>query len=210
MTANEKLKEACKTGDIELLKQAIAEGCDVNYIDSSWDETVFENMVWEWGRAWEAQNLEGEYHDEPIWSEEHMIEIVGIMIDAGLNLNRISQDGQESYNLFWHVAKWGHSLPLLEYMLQRGMNPNYMNGDWCMLDELDGDIFAEECCGYPNYASELYNACRLAVAYGALPSILLGKQYEEAEADYYAAAVRLDADFFIARSKENPIADMSN
>ena len=208
MTANETLELACETGNIELLKQAIAEGCDVNYVNNQWDETCFEKMIWYWGCGG-GNEADNDYEpDWPQWSEEHMIEFVGIMIDAGLDLNRISHDGLESFNLFWSVAKWGQSLPLLEYMLQRGMNPNYMDGDCSMLDALDGDIFAEECCGKPNYAAELYNACRLAVAYGALPSILLGKQYEEGEEDYYEAAMRLDGEYFIAKAKDNPGKDL--
>ena len=203
MTANEKLAQACKTGDIELLKQAIAEGCNVNYVNNQWDETCFEEMIWYWGSA--AKDYEP---DGSKWSEGHMIEFVGIMIDAGLDLNRITHDGLESFNVFWSVAKWGRNLPLLEYMLQRGMNPNYMDGNCSMLDALDGDIFAEECCGNQSYAAELYNACRLAVAYGALPGILLGMQYEESEAGYYDAALKLDADYFLAKAKDIPGKDL--
>lgn len=208
MTANETLELACETGNIELLKQAIAEGCDVNYVNNQWDETCFEEMIWYWGSGG-GNDADKDYEpDWPQWSEEHMIEFVGIMIDAGLNLNRVSHDGYESFNLFWHVAKWGRSLPLLEYMLQRGMNPNYVDGKWSMVELLEDDIFAEECCGYPDLAAGLYNAGRLAVAYGALPGILLEKQYEVWEEDNYVAAVHLDAEYFLSIAKYTSIDKM--
>lgn len=187
MTANEQFQKACEEIDIDLLQKAIIEGCDVNYIDNRWDETCFERMVYKWGCS-------------PQRSVKYMINMVALMIDAGLDLNRVARDEMETTNVFWTVAKWGRSLPFLEYMLQRGMNPNCMDGDYSMLDSLRGDIFAEECCGYLDVASYLYKACRLAEAYGALPGIILDKQYDKAEEGYYEAAMRLDADYFLSKN----------
>lgn len=195
MTANDKFREACKTADIGLLKEAVQEGADVNMLDDVGDMTCFEQMIYMWGSCWNYYQEDFKDNPEPRWTDEHMIEFSKILVENGFNLNQIHRDGNESFSVFWNVAKWGHSLPLLESLFRLGMDANHMDRDFSMLDRLEEDVFADGVCGYLEDAKDLYDAIRLSIAYGALPGVILGRQYEHGRESYYEAAIRLDADY---------------
>lgn len=207
MTPNEKFIESIKTADVILLREAISEGADVNLERYANDTTYFEEMIYEWGcsKSWYDETSNPDY--KPAYSEDQLIEFARVLVENGLDVNHCVDDGNDSTDTFWYVAKWGHSLRLMEFLLQKGMNPNGIKryGGLSPLDELESDIFAEECCGYPNYARAIYRSARLAVAYGALPSNLLYQEMSDEEKPWYDAAIKLDADYFKQFSKDELI-----
>lgn len=158
MTPNEKYIESTKTGDVNLLREAIAEGADINLEVRPNDETYFEQMVYDWGcgESWYKENPDTE--PGPPFPEDQLLEYTRVLVENGFNVDHCVDEDNDPLDVFWHVAKWSGSLRLLEYLLQNGMNPNGPKryGGSSPLDELEGDIFMEECCGYPNYADQIY------------------------------------------------------
>lgn len=168
MEALEILRKAYDDLDVSLLKQAVGMGVDVNQGDES-DESWFEHTIWCYGSACDYDRTDFEQ------IKVKMMDFSRELVANGLNLNRYYDDFGEIVTTFESVARWSRHPKLLEYLLQNGMNPNFMIGKErrSPYDNLDEDIFAEECCGYYDCACDLYNMCRLAVAYGAKPIELL-------------------------------------
>lgn len=169
MDALELLEKAYRNLDINLLKEAIRLGADINHTDE-YGETLFETMVYEVGQGMES--------DPDKYSEEDLFKFTDALIENGLDLNHYADDGVETWSTYTIAAKWSNSLKYLEYLLQKGMNPNLITDkdNYSHWEDIDGDIFAEECCGCFSFASYLYNASRLSVAYGAKPMILLRRE----------------------------------
>lgn len=196
MTPDQKFIEACKICNKQLLLEAISEGVDVNLKDELWG-TYFGEMIYHWGSCWDYYYDFEKKETAPRWSEDEILEFATIVVDNGFDLNFVMDDGMEVTDFYWHVAKWGNSFNLLRLFFQKGMDPNHLAGERSMLEELHSDIFAEECCGYPEIAKYLYDVCRFSIAYGALPSNLIRKDYGIWGEDAYNAAINLAPDYFI-------------
>ena len=188
--AKQLLEKAYENLDVNLLKEAIALGADVNQLDKCGEETLFEEMVCEFGcsAAW------GERDER--YLGDNLIEFTDVLLENGLDLNHYYHDGLETVSTFHEVSRWGHNKRFLEYLLQHGMDPNIIGEDDCHTawEELDEDIFLEECCGYPNYAAWFYNAGRLAIGYGAKPICILRPEKDERPLEMVEAARNLDCD----------------
>ena len=168
MEALEILRKAYDNLDVSLLKQAVGMGIDVNQEDK-FGESWFENAIWHYGSAYDDDGTDFEQR------KVRMMDFSRELVANGLNLNYYYDDFGEIVTTFESVARWSRHPKLLEYLLQNGMNPNFMIGKErrSPYDSLDGDISMEEECGYYDCAGDLYNMCRLAVAYGAKPIELL-------------------------------------
>ena len=192
--ATQKFINACDTFNIELLREAIAEGADLNYRDE-FGESPFDEMVWAADNAYFREEIE----NADDFTEEDMIEFASLLIDNGFDLTYTPPEDKDEQGTYWSVAKWGGSLKLLEFMLSKGLNPNYISYEsgCSALDELEGDVWMEDvACGNPEFAEYLYEAARLSVAYGALPTCHVKRDYKPGEEEWYKAAMNLDVEFF--------------
>lgn len=201
MTSEEKFIEACRTCDTKLLLESIEDGVDVNLQDEPWG-SYFGIMIYRWGSCWG-------YYDETDfrWSEDQVIEFANIIVDNGFDLNMIIDDG-DIRDFYWQVARWSESPKLLEVLFKRGMNPNHLGGDRSMLDNLHDDIFMERMCDCLKCSRYLYEACRLSIAYGALPGYLIRKDYHPFDEEIYNAAISLNSGFFIKLAETSDISCM--
>lgn len=202
--ATQKFIEACDKFSIDLLREAIAEGADLNYRDK-FGESPFDNMVWLADNAYDHTY----YPEDNVGiTEDDLIEFASVLIDNGFDLSSTPPEDKDESGTFWMVAKWGGSLKLLEFMLSKGLNPNYISYEsgWSALDELEGDVWMEDvACGNPEFAAYLYEAARLAVAYGALSKFHLKREYEPGDEVWFRAAMNLDLEFFQSKSAEELI-----
>jgi hypothetical protein len=201
--ATQKFIESCDKFSVDLLREAIAEGADLNYRDEYGDSPFDDMMLY----------IEKPFNDElngcytSPYNEEDMLKFASMLVAGGFNVGHTPRDNSDEVGTFWHVAKWGGSLKLLEYLLSKGLNPNYiMEEGYSALDELESHIWLEDAaCGYPLYASYLYEAARLSVAYGALPTKLIKGEYKPGEKELYQAAINLDIEYFKQRTAEELI-----
>lgn len=207
--ATQKFINACDTFNIELLREAIAEGADLNYRDEFGD-SPFDNMVWLADNAYD-------YTYDPEYNVgitgDDLIEFASILIDNGFDLTYTPPADKDEQGTYWNVAKWGGSLKLLEFMLSKGLNPNYISYEsgCSALDELEGDVWMEDvACGNPEFAEYLYEAARLSVAYGALPTCHVKKDYKPGEEEWYKAAMNLDTEFFKNKTAEDLIENYAD
>lgn len=198
--ATQKFIEACDKFSIDMLREAIAEGADLNYRDE-YGESPFDEMMLYIDKPFNDES-EG-YYTSPC-NEEDLLKFASVLVEGGFNVGCTPRDYSGEIGTFWHVAKWGGSLKLLEYLLGKGLNPNYIMEDGCStLDELIYDTWVEEvACGRPGYASYLYEAARLSIAYGALPTKLIKEEYKPGEKELYQAAINLDVEYFKQRTAE--------
>ena len=60
------------------------------------------------------------------YNEEDMLKFASMLVAGGFNVGHAPRDNSDEVGTFWHVAKWGGSLKLLEYLLSKGLNPNYI------------------------------------------------------------------------------------
>lgn len=200
--ATQKFINACDTFSINLLREAVAEGADLNYRDE-FGESPFEEMVWAADNAYIREEIENADN----FTEEDMIEFASILIDNGFDLSYIPPSDKDEPGTFWSVAKWSGSLKLLEFMLSKGLATNYITYEGMSpLSELEGDVWMEEvgCCN-PEFAAYLYEAARLSIAYGALPTFHVKKEYKPGEEEWYKAAMNLDIEFFNNKTAEELI-----
>lgn len=207
--ATQKFIEACDKFSVDMLREAIAEGADLNYRDK-YGDSPFDNMVWLADNAYD-NTYDPEYNIGI--TGDDLIEFASVLIDNGFDLTYTPPEDKDEQGTFWSVAKWGGSLKLLEFMLSKGLNPNYISYDskCSALDELEGDVWMEDvACGNPEYAAYLYEAARLAVAYGALSTFHLRKEYEPGDEEWFRAAMNLDVDFFKSKSAEELIEQQAD
>jgi hypothetical protein len=207
--ATQKFIEACDKFSVDMLREAIAEGADLNYRDK-YGDSPFDNMVWLADNAYD--NTYDPEYNVGITGDD-LIEFASVLIDNGFDLTYTPPEDKDEQGTFWSVAKWGGSLKLLEFMLSKGLNPNYISYDsrCSALDELEGDVWMEDvACGNPEYAAYLYEAARLAVAYGALSTFHLRKEYEPGDEEWFRAAMNLDVDFFKSKSAEELIEQQAD
>ena len=187
MTAVDILEKAYQNLDVNLLKTAIDLGADINTCDKR-GESMFENMVYDIC----SFAKDNEYKR----NEKELFYFTKALIENGLDLNHVSKDDGETCTTFGAVARWSYNLKYVEFLLQNGMNPNIIyEGDFrSPWDEIDGDIFLEECCGYPDSAKWLYDVSRLSIAYGAKPMSLLQPEWNPIDSKLFEAAMNLDAE----------------
>ena len=207
--ATQKFIQACEKFSIDMLREAIKEGADLNYRDEFGD-SPFDNMVWLADNAYD-------YTYDPEYNVgitgDDLIEFAAILIDNGFDLTYTPPADKDEQGTYWSVAKWGGSLKLLEFMLSKGLNPNYISYEsgCSALDELEGDVWMEDvACGNPEFAEYLYEAARLSVAYGALPTCHVKKDYKPGEEEWYKAAMNLDTEFFKNKSAEDLIENYAD
>lgn len=207
--ATQKFIEACDKFSVDMLREAIAEGADLNYRDK-YGDSPFDNMVWLADNAYD-------YKYDPEYNVgitgDDLIEFATILIDNGFDLTYTPPADKDEQGTYWSVAKWGGSLKLLEFMLSKGLNPNYISYEsgCSALDELEGDVWMEDvACGNPEFAEYLYEAARLSVAYGALPTCHVKKDYKPGEEEWYKAAMNLDAEFFKNKTAEDLIENYAD
>lgn len=171
MTPNEKFIKSCSTADIDLLREAIAEGADVNLETNPGDSTYFEEMVFGWGTDMRMVIEKSAQEFMPAFTEDQLVDFAKVLVENGLNLSHcFGVKVEDSLDIFWYVAKWGRSLKLLEYLLQNGLKPSVLEmcGGLTPFEELQSDIDLEIMCGRSNYAQYLTEVVRLSIAYGAL------------------------------------------
>ena len=199
MSANEKqspnalLMEAVSSLDADKMTQAIAGGADVNFIQDPNAPGLLEEMCVEshfWFYGGEAEIPRKEKFKE---SEDRLFKCVNILLEHGFDLSRVHRDVSTNVSVFCYATKWCPSLKVVEYLLQKGMNPNILTYEqYSALDNLEGEIWSEEACDRPRDAKYIYQNARLAIAYGARPGWLLDDIRPNKEQEIHASAMSLD------------------
>lgn len=158
-TPAEKMVRAYSSFDVALLKEAIAEGADVNITNSrGWP--LFDSMLVNW--SWDADELTVKC------PEDTLVEFMEILIQNGLDVNcRYPEDS--SLTVFERVATLCTSDKVLELLLRNGCNPNGRRPDlvWSPYEELLDQVELDEYLGYPDLAEMKRRHAEIGRRYGA-------------------------------------------
>lgn len=150
-TTQEKLLEkAFQTLDIEMLKIALSNGADVNYIPEDEDLGLLEEAIYQYGCDY-IQNLV--YPEEETTKlldiqENTLIEFIEILSIYGYNFNRIFKGFDENISTFYVVSIWGYNTKIVEKLLQKGMRPHIYENGSSDIDEVIYKANNEKNCGY--------------------------------------------------------------
>lgn len=195
---NELLKKSFDTMDVELLKEAISLGANVN-VKNQHGEPLLPDLVYDWGAL---------YNDgDDTFKGKNIFEFTRLLIENGYDLNATWNDVNTVYSLFFDVAKWSHSIEYLEFLFKNGLDPNIVgeNANYSQWDEINADIFSEECCECLEEAKYLYDICRFSIAYGAKPFNLIKPTESPEEWRVKEMALKLDTDSLEKLSSEEII-----
>ncbi len=129
--------DAARNGDIELVRQLLQQGADVNdahgdgmtalhWAAEANDRTLAETLLYA-GANLEAGTRIGDYRPLHIASRKGHADVVRVLLDAGADHGAASRN---SGVLALHLAAASGSVPTVQALLDAGADPNAREGSW--------------------------------------------------------------------------------
>ena len=176
-----KLTEAFENFDISLLQKCLDAGYDINKGEFP-DESYFAEALFCHGdEDWDNTQI-------PV---KQVIAFLDFALKNGLDINHVFDDCGELIGDAFDIVKYCKNDEITEFLLQNGMNLNYMVYKGCSFyDHIDHHVFWDERGS--EEAKFVYYRERLITYYGAKPAYLLQNEDTEKQKKLYETILSLD------------------
>lgn len=190
----EMLTKAFENFDISLLQECIDAGYDMNKPDE-YNDTYFSEALYCYG------DDDSDNTNIPV---KQVISFLDFAIKHGLYLDYTFDDCGEIYGDPFKIVKYCYNDEIVEFLLQHGMNINYMVYNGCSFyDDVSHHVFFDERGS--NAAKFVYYRERLITYYGAKPAYLLHNEDSDEEKRLFDIILSFDLEKISALTSEEII-----